>query len=464
MVQLCIWWLTILLWSVKSVLCEQFQPPQVWENVEIKRLVDVNHVYTIESLEFNVRNLDDKANSEYFFALPKATFDQLSIFSVELKDKQVFVDSGFIEQTIQLEDGTEIAYGLIQFPTPIEPNEEVVFNINMSYNVPGEPYPEHISLSDEQQLLLTTTRYPLSAYDTKKGTTGFFGSDHFQEFHPVKGYELEKKEPTLSGTWENIRAFEKGPLLQVLYSHNIPMKEVVKLQRDVWISHWAGTIQFEEYYELLNRGAQLNKGFSRLEHMLDQQNMRLTHYCGVLEMNLPEDSSEHYFTDKVGMVTTHRILGDNIYLKPRYPIFGGWRYNFTLGWTNPLSNFLRHREDYNIISVPLLNGPEDTIYDEVELSLYLPEGAKIENFASTTPPVRTDITTQNSYLDLKTGHVKITLNFENLVDQVRSSELLVSYTYSNGAHYQKLVNIAISLFAALVGFLFLKNINLSVGN
>ncbi|CAR26458.1 ZYRO0B10186p [Zygosaccharomyces rouxii] len=467
MVQLSLWWLTVFLWSLKSVLCEQFQPPQVWENVEFKRLVDVEHVYTIESLELTIKNIDNNANSEYFLALPKSTFDHLSIFSVQLKDKQVFIDSGFIEQTTQLEDGSEVAYGIIQFPTPIEPNEDVVFNINMSYNVGGVPFPEHIALTDEQHLLLSTTRYPLSAYETKRGTTEFFGSDDFQEFHPAKGYELEKRAPGLIGTWDNIRAFDKGPELQVLYSHNVPMKQVVNLQRDVWVSHWAGTIQFEEYYELLNSGARLNKGFSRLEHMLDQQNMKLSHYCGVLEMNLPEDSSEHYFTDKVGMVTTFRILGDNIYLKPRYPIFGGWKYNFTTGWTNPLTNFLRVSEggDHSyIISVPLLNGPEDTIYDDVTLSLYLPEGAKVETIGSATPSINTDVTAQKSYLDLNNGHVKVTLNFKNLIDQVGTGELLVKYTYDHETAYKKPLNVAIYIFTALMGFFFLKSVNLNVSN
>lgn len=452
MVQLSIWWLTTaFLWSLKFVLCDQFQPPKVWENVEFKRLVDVEHVYTTESLELTVKNLGDNVNSEYFLALPKSTFDQLSVFSVQLKDKPVFINSSFIEQTTQLEDGSEVAYAIVQFPTPIEPNENVAFNVNLSYNLVGVPFPKHIALTDEQHLLLSTARYPLSAYETKVGVTELFGSDNFEEFHAPEGYELEKREPGLSSTWDNIRAFDKGPELQVLYSHNLPMKEVVNLQRDVWVSHWAGTIQFEEYYELLNSGAQLNKGFSRLEHMVDQQNMRLSHYCSVLEMNLPEDSSEHYFTDKVGMVTTSRILGDNIYLKPRYPIFGGWKYNFTIGWTNPLSNFLRASEgggDSYIISVPLLNGPTDTVYDDVTLSLYLPEGAKVHGIEATTLPVKTDISTQKSYLDLNNGHVKVTLDYKNLIDQVGTGELLVKYTYDQESAYRKPLNIAIYIFTA----------------
>lgn len=470
MVKLSFWWITVFLWSLKSIACQQFTPPQVWENLEYKRLVDVEHVYTIEALELEIKNVDAKPNTDYYFALPKEAFDYLSVFSVQLKDKHVFINSELIGETTRLKDGGEVAYGLIHFPTPIEPNETVTLSVNISYNIPNVPHPEHIGLADEQHLLLKTTRFPLSAYETRKGTVELFGSVKFEEFHAPKSHKLEPTDgefPGLIGSWENIHSFDKGPELNVVYTHNIPMKQVVNLQRDIWLSHWAGTIQFEEYYELLNRGAKLSKGFSRLEHMLDQQNMRLSHYCSVLEMSLPEDSRDHYYTDKVGMVTTFRVLGDNIYLKPRYPIFGGWKYNFTTGWSNPLSNFLRRSEDLAhsyLLSVPLLNGPPDTIYDNVNLSIFLPEGAKIDAVESATPAVETDVTTQKSYLDLNKGHVKVTLNFKNMIDQIGSNELLIKYSFDNEALYKKPINVAAYIFTALMGFFFLKSINLNVRN
>ncbi|AQZ13017.1 OST1 (YJL002C) [Zygosaccharomyces parabailii] len=470
MVKSFLWWVAVFLCSLKPIVCEQFVPPQVWENVEYKRLIDVEHVYTIEAVELKVKNVDNKPNADYFFALPKRVFDNLSVFSVQLKDKHVFISSVLTSETTKLEDGTEIAYGLIQLPTPIEPDEDVTLNVNISYNLPNEPHPEHIGIADEQHLLLKTTRFPLSSYETGNGTVELFGSIEFDEFHAPEGHELQPTSgdaPGLIRSWEAIPPFAQGPELNVVYAHNIPMKRVVNLQRDVWLSHWAGSIQFEEYYELLNCGAKLNKGFSRLEHMLDQQNMRLSHYCSVLEMSLPEDSSDHYYTDKVGMVTTFRVLGDNIYLKPRYPIFGGWKYNFTTGWTNPLSNFLRQIEGsdrLHILSVPLLNGSPDTIYDNVDLSVYLPEGAKVDEVESPTPPIRVDISTQKSYLDLNKGHVKVTLTFKNMIDQVGTGELLIKYSYDNEALYRKPINVALYIFTALMGFFFLKSINLNVSN
>ena len=183
------------------------------------------------------------------------------------------------------------------------------------------------------------------------------------------------------GPWENVPKLSHKERLAVVYSHNAPLNEVVNLKRDIWLSHWASTIQFEEYYELTNKAAKLTKGFSRLELMkqIQNQNIRETHFVTVLDMLLPDDATDHYFTDLVGLVSTSHAERDRFFIRPRFPLFGGWNYNFTIGWTNPLSDFLHissgSSEKY-VASVPLLNGPLDTVYDNVELSIFLPEGAK----------------------------------------------------------------------------------------
>lgn len=101
-------------------------------------------------------------------------------------------------------------------------------------------------------------------------------------------------------------------------------------------------------------------------------------------MPLKVGSLNPYFTDDIGNVSTSRFRSNvreaNLELKPRYPVFGGWKYSFRVGWDANLHQFLRKSksgDDY-VLKVPFLEGPkmnEGISYEKVELRIILPEGA-----------------------------------------------------------------------------------------
>lgn len=66
--------------------------------------------------------------------------------------------------------------------------------------------------------------------------------------------------------------------------------------------------------------------------------------------------------------------------KPRYPIFGGWKYPFTIGWNADAKNFLRKAAGGGfVLNVPFLEGPkqaEGVEYENVVVRVILPEGAE----------------------------------------------------------------------------------------
>lgn len=461
-----VWYVTAICLLTKIALCENFVPPNVWENVGYEKLVDVKHAYINEALLVTIKNIADEPQSEYFLALPENVFDKISLFEVQLANKKVYITSSLYHSKTILDDGKIAGYGIIGLPSAIEPGNEVSLLIKFSHTAHGTPYPEHISLKDQQSLRFVTPRLPFSAYFTKEGKLQLTGSPQFKELGSIDDESLLGKEGNDVfdfQTSKDIKPFETGHLLDVVYSHNIPLIEVLKLKRDVWVSHWASTLQFEEYYEIINRSAKLKDGFSRLELMQDQKNMKMSHYCSVLEMNLPTDSSEHYYTDLVGMVSTSRTLGDNYYIKPRYPLFGDWKYNFTIGWTNKLSKFLqKSSEESFILAVPLLNGPTDALYREASISIFLPENAVVQELDASVPISMVSIDTQKSYLDLNKGHVKVTLDFENMIDANRVGQIIIKYTYPSEALYKKPLSIACYIFAAMMSFFLLKSVNLSV--
>lgn len=91
-----------------------------------------------------------------------------------------------------------------------------------------------------------------------------------------------------------------------------------------------------------------------------------------------------YFTDDIGNVSTSRFRSNireaNLELQPRYPVFGGWKYSFKVGWDASLKSFLRRlkKGDGYVLRVPFLEGPkmgEGVSYEKIDLKVILPEGA-----------------------------------------------------------------------------------------
>lgn len=63
-------------------------------------------------------------------------------------------------------------------------------------------------------------------------------------------------------------------------------------------------------------------------------------------------------------------------LRPRYPILGGWSYNFTVGWDAPLEKSVHRTQDGSyILAVPFITGMADVAVENVDFVVVLPEGA-----------------------------------------------------------------------------------------
>ncbi|EDO19034.1 hypothetical protein Kpol_2002p107 [Vanderwaltozyma polyspora DSM 70294] len=461
-------WVLITSLLCQRVICDELNLSSTWENVNLNRIIDLSRSYTREKLQITVKNIGNKPSSIYYLAYPNEIISKTALITASLGDSQ-FIDAALVKDTTTLEDGSIIGYGAVSFPKSVEPGEDFSFEVSIEYNSCGEPYPKHIDIFEEQHLLFRTGRYPLSAYFTKEFTLKFLGSTSYKELNEPQDTNLHGTAEDIAysyGPFNNIDSYYKNDVIELVYLHNIPLNKVVNLQRDIWVSHWAGSLQFEEYYELVNSGAKLNKGFSRLDHMKKQRQTLHGHYRGVIDTVLPSGAFDHYYTDLVGMVSTYQVNDDHFYLKPRYPIYGGWKYNFTIGWTNVLSDFLRTTEekDTYILSVPILNGPPDTTYDNTSVSIYLMEGTVVEEVDVPVPYASVQIDTKHSYFDLNKGHVKVTFNFENLVDELRSGRILVKYRYDSTAFYKKPISIASYIFIALISFFTLAHINLNIDN
>lgn len=269
------------------------------------------------------------------------------------------------------------------------------------------------------------------------------------------------------GPYENVEAFTSEELL-VKYENPKPILKAEKLERDIWISHWGGSASFEETYQLHNPGTKLiDNSFSRVEYA-----KRVTAYnlnvaaVRAIDVKLPPFAREPYFTDLVGNVSTSNFRQNKkeslLSLRPRYPVFGGWNYNFTIGWSADLKYFNKViGKDKYLLKLPLLEGPEDISYSEVVVNIILPEGASDIDIATLTPSVPEGIAIVKSYLDFF-GRPAIQLRYNNVIDNYRRSDIFVTYTYTTQAWLTKPTVISAIFALFFTGFLFLGKLDIGI--
>lgn len=114
------------------------------------------------------------------------------------------------------------------------------------------------------------------------------------------------------------------------------------------------------------------------------------HILPSMTLHLPPGIHSAYFLDLNGNVSTSRLrtvpsvpkgASSNQYsileLKPRYPIMGGWNYNFTLGWDSPLRDSAGYDGTTGkyVVGVPVQTLMPGAVVDEAEVKIIFPEGA-----------------------------------------------------------------------------------------
>lgn len=196
-----------------------------------------------------------------------------------------------------------------------------------------------------------------------------------------------------------------------------------------------------------------------------------------MKVPLKPGSVDPYFTDDIGNVSTSRFRPNNVReasleLKPRYPLFGGWKYSFRIGWNNALSSSLRKLKtpvDTYILSVPLIEGPklqEGIQYERLEFSVLLPEGAtnvKYQTYGGTgVPTLHAEYSLHKTFMDTL-GRTKLQLSAINVVDESRDVTVLVTYEYPFAAAFRKPLTIFAGAVVVFVVAWAISTVDTSIG-
>lgn len=269
----------------------------------------------------------------------------------------------------------------VTLSSPLAPSAQQTLSITYHVLSALVPLPATIQQQEKQYLLHTFSTYAPSAYLTSKQKTKIkFPTTDIPDYTP----EPERQGSTFTyGPYENTPAGSEQEA-SVRYEFTKPIIHATLLERDIEISQWGGNLASEERYWLANKGAHLANHFSRVTWASTQYYNPPTSALKMLTVPLKVGSLNPYFTDDIGNVSTSRFRSSKrealLEIKPRYPVFGGWKYSFRIGWDAELKSSLRKlaKGDGHVLKVPFLEGPkmgEGVSYEKVDLRVILPEGA-----------------------------------------------------------------------------------------
>jgi oligosaccharyltransferase complex subunit alpha (ribophorin I) len=116
--------------------------------------------------------------------------------------------------------------------------------------------------------------------------------------------------------------------------------------RVIEVSHW-GNIAVEETIDMYHSGAKLKGSFSRFDLMRRQGAQSSVKSFKTL---LPPTAKDVYYRDEIGNISTSNLRESSeqveLELRPRFPLFGGWRTHYTVGYNVPSYQYLFNKGNY----------------------------------------------------------------------------------------------------------------------
>uniref|UniRef100_A0A158R5U6 Dolichyl-diphosphooligosaccharide--protein glycosyltransferase subunit 1 n=1 Tax=Syphacia muris TaxID=451379 RepID=A0A158R5U6_9BILA len=280
-----------------------------------------------------------------------------------------------------------------------------------------EPYPAKINQPDPQYMIFRGNAHIASFYTVEKESSRIVLPQGRLISHTTVMPSKHDGNKITYGPYTDQRPYTMADI-KVHNENNSPFLVATEMLRSIEVSHW-GNIAVEEHISIVHKGAELKGSFSRLDFQLDRRGSRrpvVTQY----KTMLPITAKDIYYRDEIGNISTSSVrkLSDAIELtiQPRFPLFGGWRTNYILGYNLPGYQYLYSSGNEFALKMRLVDHLFDNaVIEHLKVNIILPEGSK--NFKLTTPyPVKRGKDELHfTYLDT-TGRPVIVLEKDNLVD------------------------------------------------
>ncbi|KAG8377235.1 hypothetical protein BUALT_Bualt08G0007200 [Buddleja alternifolia] len=412
-----------------------FAPPVLSDLVisKLDRRIDLSSQIVRTTMSLKVENNGVDAVSEILLPFPEQQAKNLASLTAVISEGKGKTKSysGSLSIEVAKPEGmpSDVIFYSVSLPNELGKGGSLNLEVKAVFTHILRPFPEKITQADVQLVAFQDSAHYLSPYVVKaQSLTIKLPEPKVESYTKLENTKFSGSEIKY-GPYENLPPFSYSPIVVHVVS-NKPFALAQELVREIEISHW-GNVQVTENYNLVHAGAELTGEFSRLEYQA-RPNIRGASAFRNLVARLPPRAHSIYYRDEIGNISTSNVYSDLgktlLEIEPRYPMFGGWRTAFTIGYGLPLQDFLFRSEGKRFLNISFGSPMSDVVIENLTVKIVLPEGSS-DISVSVPFPVKQFQETKFSHLDM-VGRPVVVLEKTNVVPE-HNQYFQVYYRFSN---------------------------------
>ncbi|XP_070594497.1 dolichyl-diphosphooligosaccharide--protein glycosyltransferase subunit 1 [Erythrolamprus reginae] len=398
-------------------------------NEDVKRTVDLGTHLAKVTAEISLANSAGSSASatSFLLALDPGLENHLAYLGAQVKAEEEE------ENTLEVKEtkvkGKSGKFFTVKLPSPLPPSGRIRLSIETVFTHVLQPYPTHISQAEKQFVVFEGNHYFYSPYVTKTQTTRVKLASRNIENYTKLGNPSRSEDMIEYGPFKDVAPYSEDSL-KIHYENNSPFLTITSMTRVIEVSHW-GNIAVEETVDLRHTGAVLKGPFSRYDYQRQPDS-------GISSVKsfktiLPAAAQDVYYRDEIGNISTSHllILDDSVEMeiRPRFPLFGGWKTHYIIGYNLPSYEYLFNLGDQYALKMRFIDHVfDEQVTDSLTVKIILPEGAKNIHVDSPYDISRNPDELHYTYLDTF-GRPVIVAHKSNLVEQ-HIQDIVVHYTFN----------------------------------
>lgn len=378
-------------------------------NKSVKRVIDLTkHIVRVQS---DIQFIDaESAVGEYLVAFHPSQHAHLSHMTAKCGKNTCEI----VRSNAPAQDNA-VLYAIV-LKNKVAKGETGHVKLTTHFTRLLKPFPEEITQREDQFVIYEDSHVLLSPYVSETQSTKVklpSGKvESYTEVEPV----TRKGSMMTYGPYEAVAPYDAPHgLMRIHFKNHAPFLTITNLVKEIEVSMW-GRVSIEEVYDLHHTGAKLKGGFSRFEYTARNARSASFHE---MQTHLPKDAMNVYYRDQIGNVSTSRLrktdTRQELEFKPRFPIFGGWKTQWYLGYSVPTHSVLSRSGDKFKLETDFSTSLDGAAVDDLTLKVILPEGS---TNIQVNLPFEVDYqsqTTRQTYLDTPAiGRPVIVLKKRNL--------------------------------------------------
>jgi len=359
------------------------------------RTVDLSSQLVKSTFKLSLENKGQTPVKSFLFSLFPGSESKVAFFGATVGTSE----KTYLRVSPAKVENSDAVFKEIELKSPLTAGGSTSLSVEIVLGGALEMYPAAITQKEKQLVRFKGTPYVYLPYlVTTQTTTVNLASSNLESYSKTKPVSLSDSTLTY-GPYRDRAPFTVGDMT-IHFENNSPMLVVSNLVRTIELSMW-GNLAVEEVVDVVHKGANLKGSFSRYEFQRESSGVSSVKNFKTL---LPAAAKDVYYRDDIGNISTShmKVMDDAVELdlRPRFPLFGGWKTHYVVGYNVPSYEYLFYKGDVHVLNMRLIDHIfDDMLVEQVEVKVILPEGVSDLKLDTPFPVKRGEDSKHFTYLD-----------------------------------------------------------------